>query len=100
MISYKFNKALVRNTEIAENLSIPEGTIDYWKYKWKKDGHDTYDMGLRLIGNKAYWDPIQLVNWIAQNKLNNKPKQPEQILDQTKLIAFVTSNVKIEKGRS
>jgi len=97
MLNYKFNKALVRTTEIAEKLSIPEGTIDYWKYKWKKDGHDTYEMGLRLIGNKAYFDPIQFVNWIAQNKLTNKPTQPEQKADQTKLIAFVTRNVEIKR---
>ena len=56
-------------------------------------------MGLRLIGNKAYWDPVQFVNWIAQFKLNNKPTQPEQIQDQQKLIAFVMKNVELTKGK-
>ena len=97
MLNYKFDKGLVRTTELAEKLSIPEGTLDYWKYQWKKDGHDTYEMGLRLIGNKAYWDPIQFVNWIFQFKLKNKPTQPEQIEDQKKLIAFITRNVEIKR---
>ena len=97
MLNYKFDKGLVRTAELAEKLSIPEGTLDYWKYQWKKDGHDTYEMGLRLIGNKAYWDPIQFVNWIFQFKLKNKPTQPEQIEDQKKLIAFITRNVEIKR---
>jgi hypothetical protein len=54
-------------------------------------------MGLRLIGNKAYWDPIQFVNWIVQFKLKNKPTSPEQELDEKKLIAFVSRNVEIKK---
>ena len=98
MLNYKFDKGLVRTTELAEKLSIPEGTLDYWKYQWKQDGHDTYEMGLRLIGNKAYFDPVQFVNWVSQNKLTNKPTQPEQIEDQKKLIAFITRNVEIKKG--
>jgi len=98
MLNYKFNKGLVRTVELCKQLSIPEGTLDFWKYQWEKDGHDTYDMGLRLIGNKAYWDPIQFVNWLAQYKLTNKPTQPEQKLDQEKLIAFVSKNVALQKG--
>ena len=97
MLNYKFDKGLVRTTELAEKLSIPEGTLDYWKYQWKQDGHDTYEMGLRLIGNKAYWEPIQFVNWIVQYKLTNKPASPEQELDETKLLAFVTKNVEIKR---
>ena len=100
MIIYKFDQGLVRTAKLLDKLQIPDGTLDYWKYKWKKDGHDTYDMGLRLIGNKAYWDPIQFVNWAYQFKLTNKPTQPEQKADQEKLIAFITRNVEIKKGRS
>ena len=47
-------------------------------------------MGLRLIGNKAYWEPVQFVNWVAQFKLTNKPTTPEEEVDQNKLIAFVS----------
>ena len=54
-------------------------------------------MGLRLIGNKAYFDPVQFVNWVSQNKLTNKPTSPEEKLDQQKLIAFVSRNVEIKK---
>ena len=100
MLSYKFNRGLVRTGELVDKLSIPISTLDYWKFQWKKKGNDTYDMGLRLIGNKAYWDPVQFVNWIAQFKLTNKPTTPDQELDEKKLIAFVSRNVEIKKGRT
>ena len=97
MLNYKFDRAWVTTYELLRTLSIPEGTLDYWKWKWKKDGNNTYDMGLRKVGNKALWDPVQFVNWIFQFKLKNKPTQPEQIQDQQKLIAFITRNVEIKR---
>ena len=97
MLSYKFNRGLVRTGELVDKLSIPISTLDYWKFQWKKKGNDTYDMGLRLIGNKAYWDPVQFVNWVAQFKLTNKPTTPDQELDQQKLIAFVSRNVEMKR---
>ena len=98
MLNYKIDKGLVRTAELLKGLSIPLATLNFWKTQWKQKGNDTYDMGLRLIGNKAYWDPIQFVNWIVHFKLKNKPTQPEQIEDQKKLIAFITRNVEIKKG--
>jgi hypothetical protein len=97
MINYKFNQGLVRTATLLKALPIPESTLDYWKYDWRKKGNNDYDMGLRLICRKAYWDPIQFVNWVAQFKLTNKPTTPEQELDQKKLIAFVTGNVKMKR---
>jgi hypothetical protein len=55
-------------------------------------------MGLRLMGNKAYWDPVQFVNWMAQFKLTNRPTDQMQRVEQDKLIAFVTRNVELKKG--
>ena len=97
MLTYKFNRGLIRTHTLIDKLSIPISTLDYWKFQWKEKGNDTYDMGLRLIGNKAYWDPVQFVNWVAQFKLTNKPTTPDQELDQQKLIAFVSRNVEIKK---
>ena len=97
MLNYKFNKGLITTAGLLELLPIPVGTLDYWKWKWKKDGHNTYDMGLRLIGKKEYLEPTVFIKWVAQNKLKNKPTTPEQELDQTKLIAFVSRNVEIER---
>ena len=104
MFNYKFDKALVHTSELLAKLPIGESTLDFWKTQWRQNkfknqtSTNCYDMGLRLIGNKAYWDPIQFVNWIVQFKLNNKPTQPEQIQDQQKLIAFVMKNVELKKG--
>ena len=72
MLNYKFNCGLVRTSELLRATSIPRSTLEYWKFEWRKKGKKTYDMGLRLIGNKAYWEPVQFVNWIAQFKLTNK----------------------------
>ena len=100
MLNYKFDQGMVRTAKLLDELSISLATLNFWKTQWRKKGNSCYDMGLRLIGNKAYWDPIQFVNWIAQFKLTNKPTQPEQIADHQKLIAFITRNVEIKKGRS
>ena len=103
MLSYKFDQGLVRTGKLIKALSIPLSTLDFWKTQWRQNkfknqtSTNCYDMGLRLIGNKAYWNPVQFVNWIVQFKLKNKPTTPEQELDQTKLIAFVSRNVEIKK---
>ena len=103
MFNYKFDEALVHTSKLLKALSLGESTLDFWKSQWRQNkfknqtSTNCYDMGLRLIGNKAYWDPIQFVNWIVQYKLTNKPTSPEQQLDQTKLIAFVTKNVEIKR---
>ena len=100
LLNYKFTKKLYRTKELLKNLSIPEGTLDFWKAKWSKDGNDTYDMGLRLISKKAYWDPIIFVNWLTEFKLTNRPSTPEQFSDQKKVIAFIKKNVGIQVNGS
>lgn len=103
MLNYKFDQGLVRTAKLLKELSIPLPTLNFWKTQWRQDklknqtSTNCYDMGLRLIGNKAYWDPVQFVNWVAKYKLTNKPTEPEQKLDQTKLIAFVSKNVALQK---
>ena len=97
MLNYKFDQGMVRTAKLLDELSISLATLNFWKTQWRQKGNSCYDMGLRLIGNKAYWDPIQFVHWIVQNKLTNKSTQPEQIADRAKLIAFVTRNVEMKK---
>ena len=97
MLNYKFNQALVRTSTLLNKMDLPEGTLDFWKSEWRKKGNSCYAMGLRLIGNKAYWDPIVFVNWITQNKLTNRPTTPEEKLDQKKMVAFVLRNVETKK---
>ena len=100
MLNYKFDQGLVRTAKLLDKLSIPLPTLNFWKTQWRQKGNDCYDMGLRLIGNKAYWEPVQFVNWVAQFKLTNKPTTPDQELDEKKLIAFVSRNVEIKKRRT
>ena len=102
-LNYKFDQALVRTDKLLAALDIPVGALDMWKTQWRKKGNDCYDMGLRLIGNKeskkggkALWDPIQFTNWLAENKLKNKPTEPEQKLEQKALITFVKKNVEVK----
>ena len=96
MLHYHFNKKLVPTEELIRELSIPVSQLDFWKTQWRKKGNDCWDMGLRLIGNKALWDPIVFLNWIFENKLKNKPKDLMERADNKKLIAFIKRNASVE----
>jgi hypothetical protein len=88
MLNYHFNKKLITTRELLKELSISVSKLDYWKTQWRKQGFDCWDMGLRLVGNSALWDPIVFLNWISKYKLKNLP------IDQRdpKLVYFVGRN--------
>ena len=96
MLNYRFNKKLVPTAELIRELSIPISQLDFWKTQWRKKGNDCWDMGLRLIGNKALWDPRVFLGWIFENKLKNKPKDLMERADNKKLIAFIKRNASVE----
>ena len=96
MLHYHFNKKLVATGELIKELSIPVSQLDFWKTQWRKKGNDCWDMGLRLIGNKALWDPIVFLEWIFENKLKNKPKDFMERAENKKLIAFIKRNASAE----
>ena len=54
---------------------------------------DDWNMGLRIIGRRAFWDPIIFLDWLSNNKLKNKPKDERDI----NLVAFVSRNSLEEK---
>jgi len=95
MLDYKFNSKLITTNQLLKELNIKLCALDFWKTQWRKRGFDCWEMGMRLIGKKAYWDPIVFSNWVAQNKLKNKPTTPEQILDEKTLMMFVKKNIKL-----
>jgi len=88
MLNYHFNKKQLTTKELLKELSISISTLDFWKTQWRKKGNDCWDMGLRLIGKKAYWCPITFLNWINKNKLKNIPKD----LRDKNLVLFVSRN--------
>ena len=96
MLNYKFNSKLVSTTRILKELDLPVSQLDFWKTQWRKKGNDCWDMGLRLIGNKALWDPIVFLNWIFENKIKNKPKDLMERAENKKLIAFIKRNASAE----
>ena len=96
MLNYHFNSKLVSTTRILEELDLPISTLNFWKTQWRKKGNDCWDMGMRLIGNKALWDPILFLEWIFENKLKNKPKDLMERSENKKLIAFVRRNASAE----
>ena len=96
MLHYHFNKKLVPTGELIRELSIPISQLDFWKTQWRKKGNDCWDMGLRLIGNKALWDPRVFLEWIFENKLKNKPKDLMERAENKKLIAFIKRNASAE----
>ena len=96
MLNYHFNKKLVSTDEILRELDLPVSTLNFWKTQWRKRGLDCWDMGLRLIGNKALWDPRIFLEWIFENKLKNKPKDLMGRAENKKLIAFIKRNASAE----
>jgi hypothetical protein len=96
MLNYKFNSKLVSTQKLLEELDLPISTLNFWKTQWRKKGNDCWEMGLRLIGNKALWDPIVFLNWIFENKLKNKPKDLMERAENKKLIAFIKRNASAE----
>ena len=92
----RFNSKLVSTKKLLEELDLPISTLDFWKTQWRKKGNDCWDMGMRLIGNKALWDPIEFLIWVFENKLKNKPKDLMERAENKKLIAFIKRNTSAE----
>ena len=88
MLNFKFNKKLVSTRELLGELGLSLPWLDNKKNRWRKRGFDCWDMGLRLIGNSALWDPIVFLNWLSENKLKNLPKE----LREQRIVAFVSRN--------
>ena len=88
MLKYHFTKKLLSTKELLEELSIPISQLDFWKTQWRKKGNDCWDMGLRLIGNKALWDPTMFLDWVSKYKLKNLPKDKRD----KNLLLFVSRN--------
>ena len=96
MLNYHFDKKLLTTKELLKELSISVSKLDYWKTQWRKAGFDCWDMGLRLIGNRALWDPRMFLEWSFENKLKNKPKDLMERAENKKLIAFIKRNASVE----
>ena len=110
MLNYHFNKKLLTTDELLKELQITISNLNYWKtqlrelhykkskslkpYKeWVQINDPCWDMGLRLIGKRALYDPILFLNWISEHKLKNKP-----IVDRDKnLVLFVQRNTSQRK---
>ena len=96
MLDYKFKSKLITTNQLLKELNITLACLDFWKTQWRKKGKDCWDMGMRLIGRKALWDPIVFLNWVYLNKLNNKPKDLMERAENKKLIAFIKRNSSAE----
>ena len=96
MLDYKFKSKLITTNQLLKELNITLACLDFWKTQWRKKGKDCWDMGMRLIGRKALWDPIVFLNWVYLNKLNNKPKDLMERAENKKLIAFIKRNASAE----
>ena len=88
MLNYHFDKKLLTTRELLKELSISVSKLDYWKAEWRKQKKDCWDMGLRLVGNSALWDPIVFLDWLSKHKLKNLPKDQRD----KNLILFVARN--------
>ena len=69
---------------------------DNEKTKWRKKGFDCWNMGLRLIGTKAFWDPVIFTEWLFTNCIKNKPTNLMERTENKALITFVRKKTKYE----
>ena len=96
MLNFKFKKKLVSTKELVEDIGLSLSWLDLQKTKWRKKGKDDWDMGLRLIGTKAFWDPVIFTKWLFEHKCKNKPTNNTEQLETKALITFVRKNTKYE----
>ena len=96
MLNFKFKKKLVSTKELVEDIGLSLSWLDLQKTKWRKKGKDDWDMGLRLIGTKAFWDPVMFTKWLFEHKCKNKPTNNTEQLEAKALITFVRKNTKYE----
>ena len=96
MLMFDFDKKLYTTTELLTEIGLSLGWLDLHKSKWRKKGNDCWDMGLRLIGKKAFWDPIIFSEWLFNHQITNKPKYVTEREEQTKMIAFIKRNTQNE----
>ena len=97
MLMFKFDKKLISTKELLADIGLSIGWLDLHKSKWRKSGKDCWDMGLRLIGTKAFWDPSVFSEWVFEYQCKNKPTNLTERSDNKKLIAFITRNTKYDK---
>ena len=55
------------------DIGLSISWLDLKKSNWRKKGFDCWDMGLRIIGTKAFWDPIVFTKWLFEYECKNKP---------------------------
>lgn len=105
MLKYHFTKKLLTTAALLEELSIKISELDFWKTEWRKkfykesrsllpykdwvkENDPCWQMGLRIIGKSALWDPTMFLDWVVENKLKNLPIE----LRDKKIVLFVTRN--------
>jgi hypothetical protein len=88
MLKYNFTSKLITTQRLLKETSITISNLNFWKTEWRKLGNDDWDMGLRIIGRRALWDPIVFLDWLNKHQLKNKPRDQRDV----NLIAFVSRN--------
>ena len=96
MLNFKFDKKLVSTKELLGELGLSLAWLDNKKTRWRKRGFDCWDMGLRLIGTKAFWCPITFTKWLFTNCIKNKPTNQMDRVENNTLITFVKEHTKYD----
>ena len=92
MLNFKFTKKLYSTRELLADVGLSLAWLDNQKTLWRKDGKDCWDMGLRLIGTKAFWCPITFTEWLFANGIKNKPTNQMERIENKALITFIKGN--------
>ena len=92
MLNFKYKKKLISTKELLAELGFSLAWLDLQKSKWRKAGNEDWQMGLRIIGTKAFWDPIIFTEWLFTNCIKNTPTNQMERKENNALITFVKEN--------
>ena len=98
MLKFKFKSKLVSTRELLAELGLSLPWLNHQKTKWRKAGNEDWDMGLRLIGTKAFWCPITFTEWLFANGIKNKPTNQMERIENNALITFVKEHTEYGKN--
>ena len=106
VINFTFDKPFYRQTEMLEKLgTMSPACLKRYMSEVQKSGGNLADMGyLKFEGYREIcWNPVLLLNWLIENKLETIPKYDYELAEQkrvrTGVINFSNQQLKRKEVR-
>ena len=84
LLNFKFSKPWYLQSDVIDVLSISNSRLKRYMTEVLSSGGDLADMGyLKFLGCKeACWNPVKLMQWVLENKLEKTPVYDYEVADQ------------------